>query len=135
VSRELLDLWKRRLEPFGSTNRGNNDFPAVRTALQGTLNGDLTIHYARWLRSRYIVDREVILEVAYWIGPSVGTAPSEEVRARYRQNSHTDPQDRWVVFHFHIPIDANIRFGSRQTAAAGSASGPILSLSSMAGAC
>lgn len=107
LSEELVDLWKRRFEAFDSTNRGTSDSPSVRLALEGVLNGDLTLHYARWLRSRHVVDTEVILEVSYWIGPSVGTAPSEAVRNRYRQNSHTNPQDRWVVFHLHIPIGRN----------------------------
>lgn len=53
---------------------------------------------------------EVILELAFWIGPTPGVAPDAALRDRYRDMSHPDSpgtRDRWIVFHFHIPVDSN----------------------------
>jgi chitinase len=49
----------------------------------------------------------VILEVAYWIGPTPGVAPTAANLATYGDNSHTVATDRWVVFHLHIGLDAD----------------------------
>ncbi|OAQ61835.1 class V chitinase [Pochonia chlamydosporia 170] len=87
---------------FGS---GGNGRPLVQTALEGAVNGDLSLHYARWLWLRGIRSlRYFALEVAYWIGPQVGTAPSETIRNRYTTPGRSD--ERWIVFHIHFKSDA-----------------------------
>ncbi|PYH90320.1 hypothetical protein BO71DRAFT_433949, partial [Aspergillus ellipticus CBS 707.79] len=68
--------------------------------------GDLTFHYARWLGGQTrTTATEVILEVAFWIGPTPGTAPSAELLARYSDTADTVYPDRWIIFHMHIPLD------------------------------
>ncbi|OIW28356.1 glycoside hydrolase [Coniochaeta ligniaria NRRL 30616] len=108
LAEELLTLWKRRFSSYDGPDHNNAEIPSRMRALEGAVNGDLTLHYARWLETRYEGGPagEVMLEVAYWIGPQVGTEPTDAVRARYTQRTHVNPQDRWVVFHLHIPIDS-----------------------------
>lgn len=48
-----------------------------------------------------------MLEVAYWIGDTPGVTPSSTLLAQYGDSSHTVATDRWIVFHFHIALDAN----------------------------
>ena len=64
--------------------------------------GDLSLHYLRWINAN---GNQVILELAFWIGPTPGTAPSAAFRAQYADSTHTAATDRWVVFHFHIDLD------------------------------
>ncbi|KAL6229180.1 hypothetical protein BDW75DRAFT_245961 [Aspergillus navahoensis] len=83
----------------------NGDQPSILTALQGVVNGDLTFHYARWIRGD--AREDVILELAFWNGPEPGTAPTEEMLARYGDSGDTANTDLWIVFHLHIPLDLN----------------------------
>ncbi|ESZ97206.1 hypothetical protein SBOR_2400 [Sclerotinia borealis F-4128] len=46
-----------------------------------------------------------MLELAFWIGPTAGVAPTAAQRAAYADITHTVAADRWVVFHLHIPLD------------------------------
>ena len=101
-----VQIWKRRFTSFGYPN-GRGGRPHFTTALAGVLNGELSFHYARWLQSTYYRTNEVYLEVAYWIGPTVNVAPSQDILDRYRDMRHNIAQDRWVIFHIHIPIDRN----------------------------
>jgi chitinase len=52
----------------------------------------------------------VILELAFWMGPTVGVADST-VRANYGDRSHTAATDRWIVMHMHIPLDTDTFMG------------------------
>ncbi|KAK3947264.1 glycoside hydrolase superfamily [Pseudoneurospora amorphoporcata] len=75
--------------------------------LYGILNGDLSLHYARW---QWIDGARAgpMFELAYWIGPNPGQ-PSGNEYDQYRDIhtlNHGEP-DRWVVFHFHINADFN----------------------------
>lgn len=47
------------------------------------------------------------LEIAFWIGPQVGVAPSSSLHAQYADTSDTAYTDRWVIFHLHLPLDQN----------------------------
>ncbi|KAK3943074.1 hypothetical protein QBC46DRAFT_447135 [Diplogelasinospora grovesii] len=101
----LSKIWARRIDMASMDPRTATE-PTVAGVLTGVLNGDLSLHYLRWIN--YMRGSEVILEVAYWIGPTVGVAPSDAVRNRYIDTTHTTaPGDRWIIFHLHIPIDAN----------------------------
>lgn len=64
--------------------------------------GDLSLHYLRWVNPR---GAQVILELAFWIGPIAGVAPTAAQRAAYADTTHTVAADRWVIFHLHIPLD------------------------------
>ncbi|KAG8427488.1 hypothetical protein J3459_006666 [Metarhizium acridum] len=81
--------------------------PSVLAALNGVVNGDLTLHYARWLAFRSPQDRGNIdyfgLEIAYWIGPTLGVVPDTTIGNRYA--SSRAPNARWVVFHVHFERD------------------------------
>lgn len=63
------------------------------------------MHYLRWIRPAN--PNQVILEVAFWLGPSPGVAPTTAMLTQYGDVTHTGAgyPDRWVVFHFHIPLD------------------------------
>ncbi|RBR15595.1 uncharacterized protein FIESC28_07236 [Fusarium coffeatum] len=89
----------------------NRQLPSVAVALQGILDRELTLHYLRWLRTRD--EEEVILEIAFWIGDQIGVTPSQEILDRYSDSGHTIYRDRWVVFHFHIPIDRRTFLGQQ----------------------
>ena len=60
----------------------------------------------RWISTdtvRNRVDPEVILEVAFWIGPTPGIAPTAAMLETYGDSGDTVHSDLWVVFHIHIP--------------------------------
>ena len=72
-----------------------------------TLNcsqGELSLHYCRWLSTR----RRDTLELAFWIGPTPGVTPSEQLRSQYVDTSHTAATDRWIIFHLHFQIDDQV---------------------------
>ena len=71
--------------------------------------GQLTFHYARWLSTNTVRDDgpEVILEVAFWIGPTPGTAPTPEMLLAFGDAGDTYRSDLWVVFHLHMPRNSN----------------------------
>ncbi|KAF5560716.1 glycoside hydrolase superfamily [Fusarium napiforme] len=108
--RQLLE--PRRFYENSMVNRVGNE-PTIAYALRGVNNGDLSLHYVRWLRSippnsaPGYVPTQVMFEVGFWIGPTPGVAPSAGLRARYSDLQHTSPHDRWVVFHFHVPLDGD----------------------------
>ncbi|PYH48038.1 uncharacterized protein BP01DRAFT_313070, partial [Aspergillus saccharolyticus JOP 1030-1] len=99
---------KRTLEELfeddESTRSANGDQPTILAALRGVVNGDLTFHYARWIQGS--TRREVNLELAFWIGPTPGTAPTTSMLATYGDSGDTVNTDRWIVFHLHMPLDA-----------------------------
>lgn len=72
--------------------------------------GELSLHYLRWLQSTSSGGNEVILELAFWMGGTVGVADST-ARANYGDRSHTAGTDRWIVMHMHIPLDADTFMG------------------------
>lgn len=74
--------------------------------------GDLTLHYLRWIPTTNSNGRiyEVILELAFWMGPTLGVADST-VRTNYGDRSHTAATDRWIVMHMHIPLDRSTFMG------------------------
>ncbi|KAJ4245209.1 hypothetical protein NW762_014079 [Fusarium torreyae] len=91
---------------------GNQVFPSVAEAIRGVLNGQLSLHYMRWLQSRPPSGTgpptQVLLEVGFWIGEDPGDAPTQAIRDRYSDRSHnTVARDRWVIFHFHIPLNSD----------------------------
>ncbi|KAK9418097.1 putative chitinase [Seiridium unicorne] len=90
---------------FGVDGRSHNGVePMITYAVRGVLNGDLSLHYLRWLNS----NNRLILEAAFWMGPTVGAA-NATVRSNYDDRSHTAAQDRWIIFHLQIPADS-LRF-------------------------
>ncbi|KAF7165321.1 hypothetical protein CNMCM5623_009526 [Aspergillus felis] len=104
-------LSSRTVTVVGTEDRSeNNCSPSVMYVLRGILNGDLTLHYLRWLRSTSSGGNEVILELAFWMGPTLGVADST-VRTNYADRSHTAATDRWVVMHMHIPLDGDTFMG------------------------
>lgn len=97
---EHLGLLQARTFGIGNSDRDSRGSPNIRTAFQGVLNGELSLHYARWVENNRVHD--IILEIAYWIGPQVGVNPSRAIRDRYNDaagNRH------WIVFHIHFPQD------------------------------
>lgn len=52
----------------------------------------------------------MILELAFWMGPTLGVADST-VRTNYGDRSHTAATDRWIVMHMHIPLDTSTFMG------------------------
>lgn len=69
----------------------------------------MTFHYARWVQTPTIRNGvpEVILELAFWIGPTPGTVPTAEMLEIYGDIGDTAHTDLWVIFHLHIPRDAS----------------------------
>ncbi|EXK25265.1 hypothetical protein FOMG_18061 [Fusarium oxysporum f. sp. melonis 26406] len=108
-------LQRRKLDEMIMEDRSDTGQPSVRFVLEGILNGDLSLHYLRWLNPRS--SRDIILEAAFWIGPVPGRRPAtEELREnarQYRDTGHADPVDRWVVFHFHIRLDRHTFMGDQ----------------------
>ncbi|KAJ5757765.1 uncharacterized protein N7511_006459 [Penicillium nucicola] len=99
----------RTITVAGTADRSANECsPTMNLILTGILNGDLSLHYLRWLRATTTDNNgnptQVILEVAFWIGAEVGVA-NAATRATYSDRSHTSATDRWVIFHLHIPLD------------------------------
>ncbi|GIJ85577.1 hypothetical protein Asppvi_004436 [Aspergillus pseudoviridinutans] len=107
-------LSSRTVTVVGTTDRSeNNCYPSVMYVLNGILNGDLALHYLRWIPSYIRNTRridEVILELAFWMGPTLGVADST-VRTNYGDRSHTVATDRWIVMHMHIPLDTHTFVG------------------------
>ncbi|KAJ5552097.1 glycoside hydrolase family 18 protein [Penicillium frequentans] len=103
VSKRMLD------GVSGNLRSANAKQPTILAALQGVVNGDLTFHYMRWLSTDTVRYREneVILELAFWIGPTPGTAPSAGMLATYGDSGDTVYSDLWIVFHLHIPRTAS----------------------------
>ncbi|RHZ73307.1 hypothetical protein CDV55_104537 [Aspergillus turcosus] len=82
-----------------SPGRQRRDAP-IADILHGILDGNLTLHYARWEHyadakggGRY---QGPLLEIGYWIGSAIGTTGPDA--ARYQQRD----KDKWVVLHFHF---------------------------------
>ncbi|RKK80139.1 hypothetical protein BFJ71_g16019 [Fusarium oxysporum] len=102
------DIQARTINVNVMTDRGKGGVqPSAAYIFQAIKAGHLSLHYLRWLPPSP-TSRQVILEVAYWIGPSPGVEdPANSYRNLYRDRSHRNAVDRWVVFHFHIPLDAN----------------------------
>jgi chitinase len=65
--------------------------------------GELSLHYARWLSGYH----EVNLELAFWIGPTPGVTPEDSLLTRYIDTAHTAQDDYWIILHLHIPIDSD----------------------------
>ncbi|RYO92560.1 hypothetical protein DL766_002359 [Monosporascus sp. MC13-8B] len=92
------------------TSSDQSDVPNFETILDGILNGDLSLHYARWQwawGAESNAPAGPFLELAYWIGPDPGVATTGDTRYdRYRDMTYRSPQqggpDLWVVFHMHI---------------------------------
>ncbi|KAH8194418.1 hypothetical protein TruAng_011415 [Truncatella angustata] len=101
-------LWRRRLAANSMNLRASqNTVPTVSAAMNGAIAGDLSIHYLRWLHTAGTTSgTEVELEVAFWIGGTPGTAPSTVIQTAYSDTTHTIQRDRWIVAHFHIPLDS-----------------------------
>ncbi|KAF5655126.1 glycoside superfamily [Fusarium sp. NRRL 25303] len=111
TKRGLLEA--RRLTEITMDDRSRNQVePSIALALEGILNGDLSLHYMRWLPRR---GNEMMLEAAFWIGPVPGQNPGAAHRARYSDRTHTTYHDRWIVIHFHIPLDRQTFTGSGDT--------------------
>jgi len=97
---------RRFIAPYNPNDQRIKFRPSVGTILEGIRTGSLSFDYARW---QWYQNREPFLEVAYWIGPNVGTLPSrgDEQTLRldqYRGSSGgaTGMPDQWVVMHFHF---------------------------------
>ncbi|KAJ6133076.1 hypothetical protein N7471_008291, partial [Penicillium samsonianum] len=89
--------------------------PTIEDILDGILNSALTLQYARWEHyndnnhGARAAQPGPFLELAYWIGSTVGVLGS---------NAHVyqeDPSDRWVVFHIHTINDVHTHIPSEDT--------------------
>ncbi|KAJ5713893.1 Glycoside hydrolase superfamily [Penicillium malachiteum] len=112
---------KRMLDGISDNARSANRLrPTILTVLNGINSGDLTFHYGRWVSTDTLRDGvpEVILELAFWIGPTPGVAPTPENLSTYGDSEDTIQTDRWVAIHIHIPRDGNT-FQSNTTEARG----------------
>ncbi|SPJ72734.1 uncharacterized protein FTOL_02463 [Fusarium torulosum] len=99
------DLQARTINVAVMANRGaGNTQPSAAYIFRGIASGHLSLHYMRWLPTA----DQVILEVAYWIGRTPGSENgANEFRNLYRDRNHVNAVDRWVMFHFHIPLSPN----------------------------
>ncbi|KAE8150988.1 hypothetical protein BDV25DRAFT_129159 [Aspergillus avenaceus] len=97
-------LAARRVTVIGQDGdrSANGVEPTITLAINGVLNGDLSLHYLRWINAQ---GSQVLLEMAFWIGGEPGVEPSSDLRQRYADRSHTAATDRWIVFHLHINLD------------------------------
>ncbi|RFN51329.1 hypothetical protein FIE12Z_4383 [Fusarium flagelliforme] len=91
--------------------------PTIATALEGINNGQLRLHYMRWLESRNPNNpgppTQVILEIGFWIGPNLGIRPIPAIQDRFSDPNHSQGRDRWIVVHLHIPLsELTFRIGS-----------------------
>ncbi|KAM7214825.1 hypothetical protein V8F06_009815 [Rhypophila decipiens] len=85
---------------WGTT--GNNGQINMGVILEGILNGDLSLHYARWA---FLENQDgPMLELAYRIGRVPGQEGPPATHDRYRDNHrNTNGRlERWVMFHIHI---------------------------------
>ncbi|KFY72372.1 hypothetical protein V498_10096, partial [Pseudogymnoascus sp. VKM F-4517 (FW-2822)] len=88
---EGIEIAKRIVWP---DSRGGQNVPSLLTILRGIQNGHLTLHYARW---QYMTQpAEPFLELAYWIGPVAGTAPTDITYNQYRDTISGATRDNWV---------------------------------------
>lgn len=100
-----LLLEPRRLTQSAATGRSANNLePTIGQAITGILNGNLSLHYVRFLGN---TRNEMLVEIAFWIGPIPGTAPAAATRTLYGDSTHTAATDRWIVMHLHCPLDVN----------------------------
>ncbi|WZH42206.1 Chitinase [Fusarium acuminatum] len=103
-------LVPRRLDGFTKEDRSANKVePSIINAIRGARTGQLSLHYMRWLRSRgpnNAPPTQVLLEMAFWIGPEPGVDPGQAFRDVYSDRTHTAMPDRWIIFHFHIPLNS-----------------------------
>jgi hypothetical protein len=98
---------RRHINPFyGQARR----MPNTRIILQGIEAGHLSLNYFRWQHMTGGGTRGhgpgPFLELAYWIGPSPGVAPTAADERRMNLNRYRDSNtagtDRWVIFHIHF---------------------------------
>ncbi|CAG7566318.1 unnamed protein product [Fusarium equiseti] len=102
IGKRVVNLWAAR--------NANADIPPLINILEGILNRQLTLHYARW---QYMsgasseANAGPFLELAYWIGQDPGNAAEVFDRSEFEDGTYRT-EDRWVVFHFHIghPVPA-----------------------------
>lgn len=96
---------KRIIERWGDT--GAN----ITTVFNGIHNGELAFHYARFQETPGQGEGEFIMELAYWIGRTVGTVPDPSTVEQFRSNvpgtQVRDERQRWVVFHIHFSRNSN----------------------------
>jgi chitinase len=94
-------LAERHINVLGEYGNAMLFQPTIEDILDGIMNNELTMHYARWEhyadnnRGNRVAQSGPFLEIAYWIGTTIGTLGPNAYR--YQETS----QDRWVVFHLH----------------------------------
>lgn len=97
------DLQARTINVAVWRNLAGNQ-PTAAYIFRGISAGHLSLHYMRWIPTNDLLT----LEVAYWIGRTPGSENgANEFRSMYRDRTHVNAVDRWVMFHFHIPLDSN----------------------------
>ncbi|RYP08310.1 hypothetical protein DL765_008852 [Monosporascus sp. GIB2] len=91
------------------TSSDQSDVPNFETILDGILNGDLGLHYARWQwawGAESNAPAGPFLELAYWIGPDPGVATTGNTRydpvPGHEAQKPSTRGLRSVVFHMHI---------------------------------
>ncbi|RAH42220.1 glycoside hydrolase, partial [Aspergillus brunneoviolaceus CBS 621.78] len=111
------ELLLPRLEGSKRHINGIVKSPGMKSILEAVNAGTLPLNYARWLEYQarnardnpYIVPG-VILELAYWIGPEVGTV-GDSTYDQYRDMTDGTGADQWVIFHLHFDergVDSNV---------------------------
>lgn len=109
----LESTWysKRIMSPEPRPERvDGNRIPTIQLVLQGIMRRELSPMYGRWIRMgpRSEPATEVLLEIVFWIGPTLNVEPVGDIRNRYQDTNHAlVSRDRYVVIHFHVPLDAN----------------------------
>ncbi|KAF2275570.1 glycoside hydrolase, partial [Westerdykella ornata] len=114
---------RRAIDSWGDTTSDTaNNYPSWERILSGIEAGHLTLHYARWQYQTGTgsgAPPGPFLEVAYWIGPNRGVAPTQAEETNLNLNQYRDrrtpparpanaPDDRWVVFHLHINPETQV---------------------------
>ncbi|KAK1532412.1 glycosylhydrolase family 18-9 [Colletotrichum costaricense] len=94
-SKNLSTLASRHITWLQNIGAGRPDMSAI---LEGILNNELSLHYARWQHVN--AQGGPMLELAYWIGDTPGVPTGSELN-RFRDNSEGN-EERFVVFHFHV---------------------------------
>ncbi|GLB09477.1 hypothetical protein AtubIFM57258_005399 [Aspergillus tubingensis] len=103
-----LEEGKRHINGLGRNRGSGSGSPGMLQILEAVNAGTLPLNYARWLPYEAAAAEDnpwivpgIILELAYWIGPQVGTVGNSSYN-QYRDMTDGTGADQWVVFHLHF---------------------------------
>ncbi|GKZ36090.1 hypothetical protein AbraIFM66950_006997, partial [Aspergillus brasiliensis] len=103
-----LEEGKRHINGLGRNRGSGSGSPDMLEILEAVNAGILPLNYARWLpygarnaEDNPFINLGIILELAYWIGPQVGTVGNSSYN-QYRDMTDGTGADQWVIFHIHF---------------------------------